>query len=62
MIATQLLDRVFFGEDRLSSDEIHRRVVALEPPADVLIAFDHLPEGEYSVDEVAEIVGTEEPT
>ena len=61
MIDPDLLDRVFFAEDRLSSDEIHRRVVALEPPADVLIAFDHLPEGEYSVDEVAEIVGTEEP-
>ncbi|GIF73460.1 quinone oxidoreductase family protein [Asanoa siamensis] len=61
MIATELLDRVFVGEERLSSDEIHRRMVALDPPADVLIAFDHLPEGEYSVDEVAEIIGTEEP-
>ncbi|MDG4821436.1 hypothetical protein O7635_06150 [Asanoa sp. WMMD1127] len=61
MIDADLLDRVFFGEDRLSSDEIHRRVLALEPPAEVLIAFDNLPEGEYSVDEVAEIVGAEEP-
>ena len=61
MIDPDLLDRVFTGEERLSSDEIHRRVLALDPPAEVLIAFDHLPEGEYSVDEVAEAVGTEEP-
>ncbi|MEV4618449.1 hypothetical protein AB0J74_06980 [Asanoa sp. NPDC049573] len=61
MIDSDLLDRVFVGEERLSSDEIHRRVVALDPPADVLIAFDQLPEGEYSVDEIAEFVGTDEP-
>jgi len=61
MIDPQLLDRVFVGDERLTDDEIRRRVVALDPPADVLIAFDGLPEGEYSVDEVAEIVGSEEP-
>jgi hypothetical protein len=61
MIDPDLLDRVFVGEERLSSDEIHRRVVALDPPAEVLITFDNLPEGEYTVDEVAEIVGAEEP-
>jgi hypothetical protein len=61
MIDPDLLDRVFTGEERLSSDEIHRRVVALDPPAEVLIAFDRLPEGEYAVDEVAEIMGAEEP-
>jgi hypothetical protein len=49
-----LLDEAFRGQDRLSRDEIYRRAVAAELPAESLTRIDALPEGEYDQDEVAE--------
>lgn len=52
-----LLDEVFTRQERLSRDEIHRRAVAADAPAEVMSALDELPEGEYAQDEVADAVG-----
>jgi hypothetical protein len=52
-----ILDEVYVGRERVSRDEIHRRAVAADAPADVLSALDALPEGEYAQDEVTEALG-----
>jgi len=52
----ELLDEVYSGQERLTRDEIHRRAVAADLPAEDLSAIDSLPEGEYSQDEAGEAV------
>src|SRR5438132_994951 len=49
-----ILDGIFVGQERLTRDEIRRRAVAVEAPAEVATALEALPEGEYAEDEVAE--------
>lgn len=49
-----LLEKVFLGDERLSSGEIQRRALAEEAAADLLERLDQLPEGEYAQDEAAE--------
>jgi hypothetical protein len=52
----ELLDAIYLGQERMSRDEIHRRAVAADLPADLMQRVDGLPEGEYAIDEVAEIL------
>jgi hypothetical protein len=49
-----LLEDIFLGKERLSRDEIHRRAVAADLPADLMVRVDALPEGEYALDEAAD--------
>lgn len=49
-----LLEESYLGTERMSRDEIHRRAVAADLPADVMRRVDALPEGEYAIDEAAE--------
>ncbi len=49
-----LLDEVYVGQERVSRDEIYRRAVAAELPANLISILDTLPEGEYAQDEVTE--------
>jgi hypothetical protein len=52
-----LLDELFVGLERVSRAEIYRRATANELPADLLAKISALPEGEYSIDEAAELLG-----
>jgi len=51
-----LLDTLYSGQERMTSDEIHRRAAAVEASPDVMTLLDRLPEGEYTQDEVAEAI------
>jgi hypothetical protein len=48
------LDRLYAGQERLTSGDIQRSAVSADLPADLLTRVDALPEGEYAVDEAAE--------
>ncbi len=48
-----LIGQGYRGQGRLTRDEIYRRAVVAEMPAETLSALDALPEGEYAHDEVA---------
>ncbi|ASW56372.1 hypothetical protein [Plantactinospora sp. KBS50] len=52
-----LLDDLWFGQERMTQSEIHRRAVAAEVPADLLTRITAMPEGEYAADEAAELLG-----
>ena len=52
-----LLDDLYSGQERVTQGEIQRRAVAAEVPAELLTRITALPEGEYAVDEVAELLG-----
>ncbi|GAB3814404.1 hypothetical protein [Micromonospora zhanjiangensis] len=52
-----LLDGLWVGQERMTQAEIHRRAVAAEVPADLLTRINAIPEGEYAVDEVSELLG-----
>jgi hypothetical protein len=49
-----LLDEVYAGQERMSRDEIQRRAVAADLPADDLARLDRLPEGDYDQEEINE--------
>lgn len=51
-----LLDEVYASRERVTRDEIYRRAVAADLPADVITAVGMLPEGEYAQDEVSEAI------
>ncbi len=46
-----LLSAVFAGDDRLSRDEIARRMAAQDGPNDARVALDALPDGDYALHE-----------
>jgi hypothetical protein len=50
----ELLEDLYLGRERLTRDEIHRRAVAADLPAELMTRVDGLPEGEYALDEVAD--------
>jgi hypothetical protein len=50
----ELLDDVYARQERVTSDVIRRRAVALDLPPEVISALGALPEGEYAQDEVSE--------
>jgi hypothetical protein len=52
-----LLDDLYSGQERITQTEIQRRAVAAEVPAELLTRITALPQGEYAVDEVAELLG-----
>lgn len=52
-----LLDDLYDGQERVTQAEIHRRAVAAELPAELLARITAMPEGEYAVDEAAELLG-----
>jgi hypothetical protein len=51
-----LLDDIYLGEDRVTQSEIQRRAVAAELPADLLTRITAMPQGEYAIDEAAEVL------
>ncbi|MBO4205513.1 hypothetical protein [Micromonospora echinofusca] len=52
-----LLDDIYLGQERVTQAEIQRRAVAQEVPAELLTRICALPEGEYALEEVAELLG-----
>jgi hypothetical protein len=52
-----LLGEIYFGQERVSQAEIHRRAVAADVPADLLTRITAMPQGEYAIDEAAELLG-----
>uniref|UniRef100_UPI0038B41881 hypothetical protein n=1 Tax=Micromonospora acroterricola TaxID=2202421 RepID=UPI0038B41881 len=52
-----LLDDIYRGQERVTQADIYRRAVAADLPADLLARLDSLPEGEYTVDEVSDLLG-----
>jgi hypothetical protein len=50
----ELLEDVYVSQERMTRDDLHRRAVAGNLPAEVIVALDALPEGEYAQDEVSE--------
>jgi hypothetical protein len=46
------LDQLYAAQERMTRDEIQRRAVAAELPAETMSALDALPEGTYSFEEV----------
>jgi hypothetical protein len=49
-----LLDAAYTGQERLSRDEIRRKAIAADLPADDMTRVNALPEGEYAEDELLE--------
>lgn len=52
-----LLDEIYRGQERITQAEIQRQAVAAELPADLLIRITAMPQGEYAIDEAAELLG-----
>jgi hypothetical protein len=61
MQISELLEEVYVGQERLTRDAIHRHAVAAGVSVDVVAALDGLPEGEYSLVEVTDVLATAEP-
>ncbi|AEB46903.1 hypothetical protein VAB18032_29161 [Micromonospora maris AB-18-032] len=53
----ELLDDLYRGQERISQVDIYRRAVAAELPAQLLARLNALPQGEYAVDEVTDLLG-----
>ncbi len=53
----ELLDDIYHGQERISQADIYRRAVAAELPAQLLARIAALPQGEYAVDEAADLLG-----
>jgi hypothetical protein len=52
----ELVDDLYAAQERIDRDEIYRRAVAAELPADDMAVLDRLPEGEYAEDELNEAI------
>lgn len=52
-----LLDDIYHGQERVTQADIYRRAVAADLPAELLARIAALPQGEYAVDEAAELLG-----
>ncbi|MEU4714623.1 hypothetical protein AB0F73_13330 [Micromonospora purpureochromogenes] len=53
----ELLDDIYHGQERISQADIYRRAVAAELPPTLLSRIAALPQGEYAVDEAADLLG-----
>ncbi|SDX91080.1 hypothetical protein SAMN05444365_10136 [Micromonospora pattaloongensis] len=51
-----LLNGVYVGRDRVTQADIHRAAVAADLPADLMTRIGAMPEGEYALDEAAEVL------
>ncbi|SCL39121.1 hypothetical protein GA0070624_6456 [Micromonospora rhizosphaerae] len=56
-----LLDDIYHGQERMTQAAIYRRAVAAELPAELLSRIAAIPQGEYAVDEVADLLGRSVP-
>ncbi|MFJ6198640.1 hypothetical protein [Micromonospora sp. NPDC092111] len=52
----ELLDEIYHGQERISQADIYRRAVSADLPAELLTRIAALPEGEYAVDEAADLL------
>ncbi|HEX5594908.1 MAG TPA: hypothetical protein VFX61_02645 [Micromonosporaceae bacterium] len=52
-----LLDGIYHGQERVSQADIQRRAVAAQLPSELLTRITALPQGEYAIDEAAELLG-----
>src|SRR5258706_7739176 len=50
----ELLEDVYVSQERMTRDDLHRRAVAGNLPAEVIVALDALPQGEYAQDQVSQ--------
>lgn len=57
----ELLDDLYHGQERITQADIYRRAVAAELPAALLTRIAALPQGEYALDEVADLLGGSAP-
>lgn len=55
-IINDFLEEIYLGQRRLSQEDIKRRAVAADLPARILTLIDAMPEGEYDLDEAAELL------
>ena len=53
----RFLHDIYHGQERISQVDIYRRAVAAELPAALLTRVAALPQGEYAVDEAADLLG-----
>ncbi|MFG3686914.1 hypothetical protein [Micromonospora sp. NPDC047740] len=53
----ELLDDIYHGQERITQADIYRRAVAAELPAELLTRIAALPQGEYAIDEVNDLLG-----
>ncbi|MFI9641016.1 hypothetical protein ACIG87_13265 [Micromonospora sp. NPDC051925] len=53
----ELLDEIYHGQERISQAAIYRAAVSADLPAELLTRIAALPEGEYAVDEAADLLG-----
>jgi hypothetical protein len=54
-----VLTDLYDGADRMTRDEISRRASAISARADVIAALETLPDGEYTLDEVLDVIDVE---
>jgi hypothetical protein len=52
----ELVDDLYVAQERIDRDEIYRRAVAADLPADDMAVLDRLPEGQYAEDELSEAI------
>lgn len=55
----RLIDDLYEGCEELARDEIYRRVEAAHVTPEVSAYFSHLPEGDYTLDELVDEIGVE---
>ncbi|BCJ63979.1 hypothetical protein [Polymorphospora rubra] len=53
----RLLDDIYFGQERVTQAEIYRRAIAADLHASLLTRIGAMPEGEYAIDEAADLLG-----
>ncbi len=59
MTTSEVLNRLYAGMERMTRGEVVRRAIAADTSAEIVAALASVPEGEYSLDEIADIVGAE---
>lgn len=55
----RLIDGLYEGRDEIGRDEIYDRIRAQDVAPEVMTYFSHLPEGDYTMDELVDEIGGE---
>jgi hypothetical protein len=55
----RLIDGLYEGKDEIGRDEIYDRLRAQDVAPEVMTYFSHLPEGDYTMDELVDEIGGE---
>lgn len=55
----RIIDALYEGRDEIGRDEIYRHVEAQHVAPEVMTYFSHLPEGDYTLDELVDVLGGE---